>query len=332
MSEYLTGEPLSKRIRKVMKGKQPRMCVAFLGPNWVREVFDDALPPEAKVICDLSMGVTVHPALKAGRAPNNKRLRHIAGTEMHAKVYLSDKGAVVCSANATQSALSTQNRIEDGIWVKVGSATYKAIKKRFKERYKAAVQVDKAALNAAPVYARWPNLPDGLTLVEILRRDPGAFHGIRFVCSTEHVNRAVRDEANRRLDEKDREDNADANAGPRGRREHFSNWDHDETDWPALFISVHRGPRGGFILSKQRHHRFLRGVQGEPRMGPEDVFVSHRLDWTASGAAFGDLPTLASHRECRNELRALFPGEASFEPFMGRVLSGPEFAKLLLEI
>ena len=31
MSEYLTGEPLRNRIRKVMRGKQPRMCVSFLG-------------------------------------------------------------------------------------------------------------------------------------------------------------------------------------------------------------------------------------------------------------------------------------------------------------
>lgn len=187
-------------------------------------------------------------------------------------------------------------------------------------------------MDAAPVYVGRPNLPDGLTLVEILRRDPGAFHGIRFVCSTEHVDRAVRDEANRRLDEEDREGDADAKAGPRGRREHFSNWDHNEADWPALFFSVHRGPRGGFILSKQRHHRFLEKVRGEPGMDPENVFVSHRLDWTASGAAFGDLPTLAPHGECRDELRALFPTEASFKPFEGRVLSGPAIAKLLLEI
>lgn len=309
------------------------MCVAFLGPNWVEEVFGDALPPEeAKVICDLSMGATVRAALTAGGAPYNKRLRHIAGTEMHAKVYLSDEGAVVCSANATQSALSTRNRIEDGIWVKAGGATYEAIQKRFKERYKTAVQVDQAALDAAPVYTGRPNLPDGLSLVEILRRDPGAFHGIRFVCSTEHVDRAVRDAANRRLDEEDREEDADVNAGPRGRREHFSNWDHDEAAWPALFFSVHRGPRGGFILSKHRHHRFLENVRGEPGMDPEDVFVSYRLDWTTSGAAFGDQPTLAPHWECRDELRALFPTEASSEPFEGKVLSGAEFAELLLEV
>lgn len=70
-------------------------------------------------------------------------------------------------------------------------------------------------------------------------------------------------------------------------------------------------------------------------MGPkhrlQNVFVSHRLGWTASGAAFGDLPPLAPHGECWDELRALFPTEASFEPFEGKVLSGPELAKLLLE-
>ena len=331
MSEYLTGSALRKRIRKVMRGNRPRMCVAFLGPNWVGEVFGDALPPGTKVICDLSMGATVRAALTAGGAPENERLRHISGTEMHAKVYLSDEGAVVCSANATQSAFSMQNRIEDGIWVKAGGATYEAIQKRFRKRYKAAVQVDQAALDAAPVYANRPNMPDGLTLVEILRRDPGAFHGVRFVCSVEYVDRAVRKAVGRRLLEEGEVDD-NANAGHCGRREYFSNWDYDETEWPALFFWVHCGPRGGIYLSKQRHHRFVENVQGEPGLDPGGVFVSHWLSWHASGAAFGDLPTLAPLKKCRDELRVLLPSKASFEPFKGRVLSSPEFAKLLLRV
>ena len=112
----------------------------------------------------------MHAALKAGRAPDNKRFRHIAGTEMHAKVYLSDEGAVVCSANATQAALSAQNRIEDGIWVKAGGRNVQgdpeAVQRSF--RRTTAVRVGQAALDAAPVYAGRPNLPDG----PYPRRDP----------------------------------------------------------------------------------------------------------------------------------------------------------------
>ena len=92
------------------------------------------------------------------------------------------------------------------------------------------------------------------------------------------------------------------------------------------------GREAGFILSKQRHHRFLENVQRRslawtPRMS------SFRIGsvGTASGAAFGDLPPLASHRRCERELRNLFTTADSFKPFNGKVLSGPEFAKLLLE-
>ncbi len=329
MAEYLTGTHLRERILKVMAGRRPKMCVAFLGPNWVDEVFAGALPPKAKVICDLRMGATVRAALEAGGAPNNERLRHLAACEMHAKVYLSDKGAVVGSANATRAALTGANRIEDGIWVKAGSATHRKICKRFKGRYEAAEHVDQAALDAAPIRVGGPGLPPGLTLVEALRFNPDAFHGIYFVCSTENVDRAVRDAADRRIaEEEDEADPAGTILHP-GRREHFASWDTSPADWPALFFSVHRGPRGGFSLSKNDSPKFYEGVQGADGGDPKDVFVSRRRDWVAAGPAFGGLPRLASHSACRDELRAIFPTEDSFEPLKGGIFTGAEFVECL---
>ncbi|MEP2683951.1 MAG: phospholipase D family protein [Sulfitobacter sp.] len=306
MAKYLTGTKLRKRIRKVMAGKNPRICVAFLGPNWVDELFKGSLPTDAKIVCDLRMGATVRAALKRGNAPGNEKLRHLADFEMHAKVYLSDEGAVVGSANATQPALAGTNRIEDGIWVKMGSVTHKKICSQFDERYEASVQVDQAALDTAPESIGGPGLPSGLTLVEVLRRSPDAVQGVYFVCSAENVDRSVREEANKRFNEDQKKADPEAAAIPNNRREHFSDWNTVPSDWPALFFSVYRGPRGGIRLSKNDSSVFFEGVQGEEGADPHDVFVSRRLNWRASGRAFGGLPILTSQKECEAELRDLF--------------------------
>lgn len=326
-TEFLTGEALTARIREVMKGNKPRMCVAFLGPDWLDELFEGSVPDGLRVVCDLRMGMTTRYALEAGGAPENDRLRHLPDSEMHAKVYLSEDGAVVCSANASTSALSCQARIEDGVWVGPQTRTFKQIKKEFKKRYKLAVPFDAAALEVAPKRVSGAGeksrLPDGLTLVEALKRDPDAFQGIRFVCTSTTVSKPVRDAANKELD---REAADELVAEDKGSREFFSGWDMSEGDWPALFFALHRGPRGGVHLTKHRHYRFLPSGTGEIT---EDVIVSHQVDWTTIGAAFGDVPRLASQKRCRKELTNLFRPEGSFDAFAGEVLTGRKFAELL---
>lgn len=332
MAEFLTRQDLSDRIRQVMAGRRPRMCVAFLGADWVDTVFKGNLPNDARVICDLRMGVTVRAALEAGGAPDNERLRYLPDFEMHAKIYLSDSGAVVCSANATYAALSGRHRIEDGIWVKAGGATHKKICKQFEERYAAAEQVNKAALDRAPVYAGRPNLAEGLTLVCALRRDPIAFQSIYFVCSTDVVDPEVRTAASRLLDAEDIQLNPEGDVSRPNSRDYFSNWGITPCDWPALFFSVHRGRQGGFYLGKRDSSRFFKDVQAKGRSDREDVFVSRKLDWRAAGPAFGGLPRFAGHTKCRDELQAMFRTTKSFEPFDGRILTGPEFANRLFNL
>ncbi len=310
-----------------MEGNKPRMCVAFLGPDWLDELFEGSVPKGLRVVCDLRMGMTTRHALEAGGAPVNDKLRHLPDSEMHAKVYLSEVGAVVCSANASTSALSCEVRIEDGVWVGPQTRTFKQIKKEFKKRYKQAVRVDAAALEAAPKHVNGAGeksrLPDGLTLVEALERDPDAFRGIRFVCTSTTVSKPVQDAANKELD---REAADELVAEDRSSREFFSGWDMSEDDWPALFFSLHRGPRGGFYLTKHRHYRFLPSGTGDLTEG---VFVSHEVDWDTNGAAFGDVPCLADHERCEDELKTLFRSKETFEAFDGQVLTGWEFADLL---
>lgn len=82
-------------------------------------------------------------------------------------------------------------------------------------------------------------------------------------------------------------------------------------------------------MNKNDSPGVFRGVQRADGRDPEDVFVSRRLYWGAAGPAFGGLPRLANHKACRDELRAIFATENSFEAFEGKILTGPEFAERL---
>jgi hypothetical protein len=321
---FLTGAALSARIRKVMKGNKPRMCVAFLGPEWVTELFDGSTPSELRVICDLKMGMTPKSALIAGGAPDNKALRYLQDTEMHAKVYLSEGGAVVCSANASSRALSATNRIEDGLWIGPETDAYAQVAEQFEARYQDGTVVDQTALEVAPLSVFAPGdkqeLPAGLTLDEALRRNPQAFHGIRFICTDTNVSKHIQDEANTLIDREQRAEGGLADTTP---REHFSGWETKEGDWPAIFFSVHRRARGGFVVTKNRHYRFLDNVKGE------EVFISHKLGWSAAGAAFGDVPHLASRQDCEDSLKRLFSLQGSFNNLAGTILTAEDFAQAL---
>ena len=258
--KYLTGKGLAKRIRKVMAGGDPWMCVAFLGPAWTEELFEGGVPPEdLRVVCDLCMGMTVQKALRVGGAPNNERLRHLPDQQMHAKTYASDKGAVVCSANASHAALSSVDRVEDGVWLSPGDKAYRKAKATFETRYSKAVRVDADALARTPEHLgglgaaavgenETVDLRNPPTLLQLLRQDPEAFKGIRFVFSNEDVTVAVKEGAKAVMDE---EVVRDGGVGPFN-YDYFANWEKEEADWPALFISVYRRPNGSIVLG-MRH-------------------------------------------------------------------------------
>ncbi|MBU2942001.1 phospholipase D family protein [Shimia thalassica] len=330
--KYLTCTGLAKRIRKVMAGDNPWMCVAFLGPTWAEELFDGAAPPkDLRVVCDLRMGMTVQTALRVGGAPNNKRLRHLPDQQMHAKIYASDKGAIVCSANASHAALSSEDRIEDGVWLPPEGAAYRTAQKTFKKRYRKAVPVDADSLANAPehlgastaaaVGSGQAVFKDPPTLLQLLRHDPEAFKGIRLVFSNEDVSEAVKEGAKAIMEEelaKDGGAKEDGVAGPL-KYDYFANWGKKETDWPGLFISVYKRSNGSVVLSMNRHLRFIPEVSnGEGET--EEVFVAAKVRWNTGGAAFGDLRKLATVGQCATEMENLFQNGCKFADVTEKVL------------
>lgn len=340
--QYLTGKGLVKRIRKVMAGDNPWMCVAFLGRTWAEELFDGATPPEdLLVVCDLRMGMTVQTALRVGGAPNNKRLRHLPDQQMHAKVYASDMGAVVCSANASYAALSSENRVEDGVWLPPEGDAYRKAKKTFIKRYKKAVPVDPDALLNAPEHlgaraaaAVGPDeaaiLKDPPTLLQLLRHDPEAFKGIRFVFSNEDITEAVKESAKAIMEEELVRDGGaaeDEGAGPL-KYDYFANWGKKETDWPGLFISIYHRSNGSIALGMRRHLRFIPEVS-DGEGATEEVFVAAKVRWNTGGAAFGDLRKLATVGRCATEIENLFQNGRTFDLVAGKVLDAGGARKAL---
>ncbi|MCZ4365517.1 hypothetical protein [Sulfitobacter dubius] len=288
-----------------------------------------------RVVCDLRMGMTVQKALRIGGAPNNKRLRHLPDQQMHAKIYASDNGVVVCSANASRAALSSVDRIEDGVWLPPDDEAYRKAKKTFEKRYEKAVRVDADALAEAPEHlaahgAAAIDLGNSPTLLQLLRHDPEAFKGIRFVFSNEDVTDAVKAAVKAVMEEEVARDGSAAKDGGAGplQYDYFSNWDKKETDWPGLFISVYRRSNGSIVLGMRRHLRFIPGVSdGEGET--EDVFVAAKVRWNTGGAAFGDLRKLATVEQCATEIKDLFQSRHKFGHVAGKVLGARSAHKVL---
>ncbi len=100
MVEFLSERKLSDRIKEVCEGDDLKAAVAFIGEGSAEALFKNT---GAKIICDISMASTNPKELKKLNAPKNKNIRHIKA--LHTKVYLSKKGVVVCSANASENGV-----------------------------------------------------------------------------------------------------------------------------------------------------------------------------------------------------------------------------------
>ncbi|MHC0612722.1 phospholipase D family protein [Komagataeibacter oboediens] len=322
---YFSGEMLRNVIRYVMQGNKPRMCVAFLGPNWTHELFGAAPPQGLKVICDLSMGATTRSALEEFGAPKNEKLRFLDNTQLHGKIYISESGAIVCSANATYSGLSREDRIEDGVFIPANSSVFDNVAKEFEQRYADSRKVTQAKLDEAAVYLPYTEEKAGSSQVatsfpNLILRNTSAFRGVGFTFSQRDVSKKVKDSAYSQYQSRDEAVESITSKS----LDYFANWDTAEADWPALLISVYRTP-SRIILSKRSFIAFIKDAHGE------EVFITRKVDWRVAGVAFGDCPALGKKATSETELFDLIGKEEIFNDLDGRILSASEFAAFLSE-
>lgn len=183
MAEFLFDESLARRIRKVVAGENVRCAVAFWGNHDLGVELEEMVDWE--IICDLSMGGTCPKALETMKAPNNRKLKHCPG--LHAKVYISNLGVVVGSANASARALGFDGQpaalSEAGVFHDANTSVWKSVSRWFDDLYDNAAQVDADALKEAarryrpPVFGFERNLNE-MTILAQIAAEPGYYEKI----------------------------------------------------------------------------------------------------------------------------------------------------------
>ena len=186
MCQFSAGAELANAINDVLGGANVRCAVAFWGTG-AEALFQDAVRNQARIICDVTLGGTSPKALRALGAPGNDRLRHIPG--LHAKVYISDRGAIVGSANASQNGVGLggpPGLIEAGVRLAPDSEAYRRAIPWFETQWKEAQRVDDAAVDLATQRFRPGRVPGGRavrrgSLLDLIAADPDRFSDVSIV-------------------------------------------------------------------------------------------------------------------------------------------------------
>lgn len=282
MAKFLIGNELSRTIKEICKGNDVCCAVAFWGDG-ATDLFTSESKP--KIICDLSMGGTNPKELERLGAPDSKNIKHING--LHAKVYISDKGVVVASANASNNGLGLNNstalHVEAGSYFVKDSEAYEQAKNWFNDQWKVNAQpITEDALKHASY--RWSlrspmpkTLPEeSLTVIQALREEPAIFRDMKFVLTNEENNDDIIKEAEAvYLEKEGREAEADE-------CEHFEGWGLETDEWPEVFISIHVGPKGGLYVNYYTRGPVYGDIQYE-----KDVQFSRKADIHKSGMIHG---------------------------------------------
>ena len=259
-AKFFDDRELSAAIIDVMAGRGVRYAVAFWGTGATDRLFPSGLPDDARIVCDISLGSTNPQELRALGAPSNPKLKHLE--RLHAKVYISDRGAIVCSANASDNGigfLDVARLVEAGVLIAPGSDAHCCIETWFEDIWKRSRGLDSAALARAEVaWNRHPpqvaarvatSIPDDVpSLLRTVATDPKRFRGIGFVFTTGQATEEDRDEASVELVRLDDEREAALLSSDDRRRlakwkigDLFTDWSEQELDaWPRRFVCIHR--------------------------------------------------------------------------------------------
>ncbi len=242
--EFLIGEALSKRVCSIAEGRRIRCAVAFWSSAGVHKLFSGKLPIDAKIICDISMGATSADALVALGAPHNRNLRH--SEKMHAKVFISAKGLVVGSANASKSALGgeggTIDNTEAGVFHLPGSPAWDAASAWFDKLLIDSTQIEDEQLEwARLVYRPKPPVlrPRGVTsgsLFDLVTAAPWRFSKVGFAFASTTASKAQKEEV-RKEAEKSGDYDTDAIDQLKDDGTYYK-WGRKEVRrWPEYFFS-----------------------------------------------------------------------------------------------
>lgn len=244
MTEFLTRRALSERIQEIIRGGNARCAVAFLGKGAAEFLSGGGGVATPKIICDISMGCTSPHELEALGAPDAPSLKHVKG--LHAKVYISDRGLIVGSANVSDNGIGFEIEhearfVEAGIFHSPDTSVWREASDWFDELYGGAEPLSAEALESAR--ASWRVGPRGGgralragSLLDLVRAKPQHFANVGFVftgiASTEEQRNAAREAATERLGE-----DAGAPFASWPADDMFCGWGaEDLAQWPRSFF------------------------------------------------------------------------------------------------
>jgi hypothetical protein len=237
---FAAGEDLSEAIRHVTAGDNARCAVAFWGVG-SDSLFSKGDRKKARIICDVMMGNTSPIALKALGAPSNDNLRHFK--YLHTKVYISDNGAVVGSANASKNGVGFERgaeSVEAGMVILRKNPAFEEIADWFEQVWEKAQIVDQAALETAerrfkPHPKFNPRPIRAGSLLDMVVADPDAFSKLSFVFIKKDLTRPEEKSAREKAIATHKVAQAKIENLPFGNT--FAEWDADDIDnWEKCFV------------------------------------------------------------------------------------------------
>ncbi|MBV1700606.1 MAG: phospholipase D family protein [Hyphomicrobiales bacterium] len=246
MADFLAETFLSEKIRDLLSGGNIRCAVAFWGEGANKLLLERSgkFSTDARIVCDVSMGSTSPNELEALRAPNNPNLRYLNG--LHAKVYISDKGSVVTSANMSSNGIGFGDKearlVEAGIFYSPNEPGWQKVADWFEQIYERSKQIDQPALDLAK--ERW-SPPKGAgkvpypvragSLLDLVYNEPELFEDIGFVFVRRPVSDEQAENARKEIISKLPDKKNEINNWTKSNM--FAGWtEFDVKRWPITFI------------------------------------------------------------------------------------------------
>ncbi len=315
VAEFLAGKELAERIVHVAGGERLRCAVAFWSEDGVARLFPNGVPAGAKFLCDISMGSTSATALKLLGAPDNGVLRHARG--MHGKLYLSSRGLIVGSANASGNALGRTDRdppqIETGVFHPRSSDAWSVARAWFRASHRTAAAVGERELDWAETNFRPPRPPAPMplpgSLLSLVRAAPDRFAQIGFVFTGEKITRDQIKEVRRGALEKSPVPELVTKLPDSGI---YHGWGAKAARrWPTWFISFWQPARALWVAGRRL----------EVRVPPSGGVMSVG-DWVGLQAEIGlSLPAISAIRLADAALAARIAGGRSRIFYSGQELA-----------
>lgn len=263
MADFVTGRDLTEKIRYVVGGSEVKCAVAY----WGSHGFDLGDVKNWKIVCDIVGGSTSPTALTALGAPTNPNLKHYSN--LHSKIYLSDRGAVIGSANASAGGLHTMDRssrmLEAGVYYDSVDSIWRQATAWFDQLFESSEAVDEDAVKLAqaryrPPFDEVPKSFEGMTVLQQIMSNPAHFAhaSVGFVIcrntSDAEVAQAAKEAASTgSISAAELEDWEGARS--------FTGWSkEDMVKLHPRFVEFYYGPHGGnrAVLTHQLAHCFPR--------------------------------------------------------------------------